>query len=126
MVDSNNFNDVASTNIKQFVFERCTEWLANDEVILLENISAALDASFQPQNKGSFLEISQSDPYNLSNEMSVEKAALRSLTRYNGKNKDLSISFSNELLNVSVFFDKKSKSLKITELPQSLLTQLQN
>lgn len=58
--------------------------------------------------------------------MSVEKAALRSLTRYNGKNKDLSISFSNELLNVSVFFDKKSKSLKITELPQSLLTQLQN
>ena len=121
---TNNFDDVASENIKQFVFDRCSEWLANDEAILLENISTALDACFQPENKGTFLEISQNEPYSLNNEMSVEKASLRSLTRYNGKNKDLSISFSSDLLNVSVFYDSKNKALKITDLPQSLLAQL--
>lgn len=121
---ANDYDELASENIKQFVFDRCTEWLANDEAVLLENISNALDACFQPENTGTFLEIAQNEPYCLNNEMSIEKSVLKSLTRYVGKNKNLSISFASDLLNVSVFYDETNQSLKITDLPQTLISQL--
>jgi len=120
----NNFDDDASENIKQFVFDRCIDWLNTDSPVLLENISSALDTCFQPSNINTFLEIAQNEPFSLNNEMSVEKAALKGLTRYAGKNKDLSISFASDLLNVSVFYNSQNKSLKITDIPKSLLAQL--
>lgn len=121
---TNNFDDEASENIKQFVFDRCIDWLSNDSPVLLENISSALDTCFQPDKENTFLEIAQNEPFNLNNEMSVEKATLKSLTRYSGKSKNLSISFASDLLNVSVFYNSQNKSLRITDIPKSLLDQL--
>ena len=120
----NAFDDVKSESIKEFVYERCIGWLDDEKPILLDNLSELLDSVYSPEETGKFLEIAQEDPYFLSNNLPVERSALRELTRYSGKTKKLSISFDSDLVGVSIFFDEATGYLKITEVPNTLKIQL--
>jgi nucleoid-associated protein len=66
------------------------------------------------------------DEYGLTNRLpDVDKKALRSLIRYQGKTRQLSISFDADLLEQGIVqFDPTSKHLTIKELPESLLADL--
>ena len=53
-----------------------------------------------------------------------DRKSLKKYLRYTGKSKEVSISFSNEILGKNVNFDPQSESLTITNLPTALLKQL--
>lgn len=116
------FNDEKTEDIKQFVLERCTYCLEESRPISIENLSTAIDNSFSPPEDGAFLEIAQDDPYNLNNEVSIDRNALKSLTRYSGRNKDISISFKSSLLHKKVIYNKTSITFKV--IPENLKRQL--
>tara|TARA_B100000700_G_scaffold161345_1_gene178666 strand:- start:29919 stop:30950 length:1032 start_codon:yes stop_codon:yes gene_type:complete len=120
----NDFTDEKTEVVKQFVFQRCSSWLDDSEPVLLDNISSLLDTSFNPPNAGRFLEIAQGDPFNLSNEIPIEKRALRGLTRYYGKTKKLSLSFDSDLVNTTVFYNEVDEEIRITDVPANLKQQL--
>ena len=118
------FQDGKSESVRQFVFDRCLGWMNEGEPVLLDRISSLLDESFNPDESGKFLEIAQSDPFYLSNEIPIEKSALKGLTRYFGRSKKLTISFDSDLLNVSVFYNQETGEMSITDIPGSLKQQL--
>lgn len=115
--------DDKTEEIKSFVFDQCIAWLEDGVSVQIDQLSQMLDARLGLQDSGSFLEIAQSDPYLLNNELPIEKSSLRGLKRYIGKDKKLSISFDSDLLNVSIFYDDDDE-LKITKLPDALKQQL--
>ena len=57
------FDDGKSESVRQFVFDRCIDWMNEGEPVLIDRISTLLDESFNPDNSGQFLEIAQSDPF---------------------------------------------------------------
>lgn len=121
---AHDLNDTQTEQIKKFVYDTCVDWLDQETPVLIENISSILDARLDVEEESKFIEIAQSDPFFLSNEIPVEKSALRGLTRYSGKSANMSISFDSSLLNVSVFYSTESTELRITDVPASLREQL--
>lgn len=119
----NGLSDEKSEDVKSFVYEQCISWLENGVGVHLDELSSLLDARYSLENKGVFLEIAQNEPFSLSNELPIEKSALRGLTRYSGRGQKISISFDSDLLNVSVFYDGESE-IRITDIPSSLKEQL--
>lgn len=122
----NKFDDLKSQEVKDFVYERCTYWLDNDKPILIDTLSELLDGAFEPGKEGKFIEIAQNEPFYLNNNLPIERAALRGLTRYSAKTKKLSISFDSDLVGKSIFFEKETGHLKLTEIPEVLKQQLLN
>ncbi|UHD14598.1 nucleoid-associated protein [Thiocapsa bogorovii] len=121
-------SEAESVSAKRAVSELCRERIENEQPVLIEDISNLLDARFPPSDedqRGMLLAIAQ-DEYGLTNRLSaVDKNALRSLVRYQGKTRQLSISFDADLLEQGVVqFDPASKQLTIKELPESLLADL--
>ncbi len=123
-----NLSDSDTLGVRRHVEELCRDRLDNDLPVLLEDISSLLDARFPPgddKDQGLFLSIAQED-YGLTNTAVIDRGALRSLVRYSGKTKKLAISFDADLLDEgAVRYDGEAKSLTITELPESLLVELE-
>jgi len=69
--------------------------------------------------------IQQKSP-DMKDEFIPDRKSLRRFIRYSGKSKEVSISFSNEILGKHVQFDANSETLTITSLPPSLLKQLKS
>lgn len=123
-----NLSDADSISAKRAVNELCRERIDNEQSVLIEDISNLLDARFPPPDEDQrdmLLAIAQ-DEYGLTNRLpAVDKKALRSLVRYQGKTRQISISFDADLLEQDiVHFDPVSKHLTIKELPESLLADL--
>jgi len=120
------FDEVKTENAKREVEEICLKWLGEGRSVYLNNISELLDNIYidDEEKKGAFLEIAQNEPYNLNNEISIDKGALRKLSRFKGSSKKLNISFDSDLLGKTVMFNDEDRSLIITELPEDLLHQL--
>lgn len=106
--------------------EYCTEQdRLGETVIASEMASALLDvadlsnveplpqymAATQPEAKKEFI---------------PDRKSLKKYLRYTGKSKEVSISFSNDMLGKQVTFNPQSETLTIKNLPASLLKQLKN
>ena len=117
------FDEVKSESVRAFVYDQCVRWLEDEVPVELDKLSAILDAQYSPKTTGVFLAIAQNEPFQLTNELPIEKSALRGLTRFRGNDKKISISFDSDLLNVSVFYNEKGE-LRITKLPSALKDQL--
>ncbi len=116
-------------HLKSFVHATISDSLSNgDTTIKLDRISELLDNKFEidEAEKGVFLKTAQNEPYSLNNEISPDKRELGRLKRYYGKNNDVSVSFSSNLLNVSVFYDHEKGVLTIKDVPEKLKQQLSN
>ncbi|WED29905.1 nucleoid-associated protein [Vibrio sp. DW001] len=125
------FDDVKTEIVKSKAHDQIVEWRKEDkQTIRLDTLSTILDAACLPEDaeekdKGHFLLISQSDPYNLNNELATDANALRRLKKYSGKNKLISISFDAKLLGNAVAYDPTNGGvLTITEIPKALKEQL--
>lgn len=120
------FDDNKTENAKREVEEVCLKWLEEGRSVYVDNISNFLDNIYidKEEDKGAFLEIAQNEPYNLNNQISIDRNALRKLRRYKGFSKKVSISFDSDLLGKTIKFDKSDKSLTFTDLPEDLLEQL--
>lgn len=122
----NSFDDDKTMSIQEFVYERCIDWINDEQPVFIDKLSELLDSAYSPEENGRFLEIAQDDPYYLSNHLPVDRTALRGLTRYSGKTKKLSISFDSNLVNETIFYDGSNGHLKLTDIPINLKQQLSN
>jgi len=122
------FDEIQTEDIKLLVFKTCTEWKNKDIPVKLDSISDLLDTTYQipEKNKGEFLNIAQSDPYMLSNEIQIDTRELRNLKRYSCRTSKMSISFDSDLLDKEIIFDNTKNELIFTKLPPSLLSELQD
>ncbi|MCA6061817.1 nucleoid-associated protein [Thalassolituus sp. ST750PaO-4] len=118
------FDDVTSENVRSFVFDQCIKWMEDEVPVELDKLSSMLDSRYSPKEKGVFLVIAQNEPFQLTNELPIERSALRGLTRFKGSDKKISISFDTDLLNVSVFYNGKGELL-IKDVPAELKRQLE-
>jgi len=120
------FDEMKTENAKREVEEVCLKWLDEGRSVYVNNISEYLDNIYidEEEHKGRFLEIAQNEPYNLNNQISIDRNALRKLRRYKGFSKKVSISFDSDLLGKTIQFNKNDKSLTFTDLPEDLLQQL--
>lgn len=112
---------------KKFVFDQCKGWADNEEPTCIDKLSEMLDAKYNisDDKSGVFLEVAQGPDYELTNEIQINRNGLRSLVRYSGNGKGITISFESNNLGTSVLFHKTNKTLTIKEIPKNLLMQLE-
>jgi len=118
------FNDMETQEAKELIFEQCVSQLEAGEPVFLDNLSTLLDAKYIPEEEAQFLVIAQDEPYELNNELVVERSALRGLTRYSVRTKKFSMRFDSDLLNVSVIYNRNEGTILLTDPPQQLKDQL--
>lgn len=114
-----------ANEVKKAVAEHCLEKAEQQEPVNIKEMAASIESRFTPNQEGDFLTIADSESFALDKEMFVEKAALKKLTRYSGSNRALTISFDSELLGDSIRYDETTQSLIISDMPKTLLKQLQ-
>jgi len=122
-----NLSAEKTETVKQFVYDQCVSWKDEEQPVLLDNLSTLLDTSFaidKPDEHGKFLEISQSAPFLLNNEIIIHKDALKGLTRYKGNNTKMRLSFDSELLGETVIYDKSTGYLEFRDIPSNLKAEL--
>lgn len=113
-----------ANEFKKAVAEKCIEKAEEREPLELGDIARQIESRFSPDQAAKFLEIAESDAFQVEKEIFVEKAALKKLTRASGSNRSLTLSFDTELLGESIVFNPDTGELTLKELPRSLLKQL--
>ena len=114
-----------ANDFKKVVSEHCKAKAEEREPLVMQNLATEVESRFSIEQANKFLEIADSENFQMEKEIFVEKAALKKLTRLSGSSRALTLSFDSDLLGDSVIFDADSGSLTIKELPRSLLKQLQ-
>ncbi len=111
---------------REKIIDYCAEQEAKDEAVHIPTLSRSLEGidcekfirEMLPHNP------TQSDAEE-TQEIIVDKKSLRRYVKFSGRDKDLSLTFSTNQLNVSIFFDEKADKLVINNIPKSLKKQLQ-
>ena len=76
-------------------------------------------------NQQPFVAFTQEQNYGLEDSIPPIRTALKSLTKFSGSGKGITISFDAELLNQRILWDEASDTLTIKGLPPNLRDQLQ-
>ncbi|MCK3658431.1 nucleoid-associated protein YejK [Pasteurellaceae bacterium Pebbles2] len=107
--------------VKKQVFEYCKGQInAGDEIELAE-----LSAELPTLNERSFNQFTQEQEYGLEQSIPPVRTALKSLTKFSGSGKGVTLSFDAELLNSRIVWDELNDSITIKGLPANLRDQLQ-
>ena len=113
-------------NYRKKAIEYCTEQDKLGETVVANEISVVLKdevGTGETESLASYMETTQPEA---KQEFIPDRKSLKKYMRYTGKSKEVSISFSNDILGKNVNFDPQSESLTITNLPASLLKQLKD
>ncbi|MDD7425026.1 MAG: nucleoid-associated protein, partial [[Actinobacillus] rossii] len=76
-------------------------------------------------NERPFIEFANEQDYGLEESIPPVRSALKTLTKFSGSGKGITISFDAELINQRIIWDEVSDSLTIKGLPANLRDQLQ-
>lgn len=107
--------------VKKQVFDYCKAQLKSGEEIEISELSTALPTlSQQP-----FADFAAEQDYGLEQRIPPLSSALKSLAKFSGSGKGVSLSFDVALLNERVFWDAETDTLTIKGLPPNLRDQLQ-
>ena len=107
--------------VKKQVFEYCKGQInAGDEIRLTE-----LSADLPTLNERDFVGFANEQDYGLEESIPPLRSALKSLTKFSGSGKGVTISFDAELLNQRIIWDENADTLTIKGLPANLRDQLQ-
>lgn len=107
--------------VKKQVFEYCKGQInAGDDITLRE-----LSEELPTLNKRPFIEFANEQDYGLEESIPPVRSALKTLTKFSGSGKGITISFDAELINQRIIWDEVSDSLTIKGLPANLRDQLQ-
>ncbi|MEL0638269.1 nucleoid-associated protein [Marinomonas sp. TI.3.20] len=115
-----------ANDFKRVVSEHCQSKAEEREPLAIQQIANEVESRFSIEQANKFLEIASSETFQMEQEIFVEKAALKKLTRLSGSSRALTLSFDSELLGESISFNADTGTLTIHELPKSLLKQLQS
>ncbi|REG85880.1 nucleoid-associated protein [Marinomonas pollencensis] len=114
-----------ANEFKKVVSEHCQSKAEEREPLEIKQIANEVESRFSVEQANKFLEIAESESFQMEKEIFVEKAALKKLTRLSGSSRALTLSFNSDLLGDSIHFNADTGTLTISDLPKSLLKQLQ-
>lgn len=107
--------------VKKQVFDYCKAQINSGEEIALQDLSESLPTL----NQQPFAEFAQREEYGLEESIPPVRNALKTLTKYSGSGKGVTISFDAELLGERLIWDELGDTLTIKCLPANLRDQLQ-
>ena len=107
--------------MKKQVFEYCKGQLNSGEEIELAELSNELPTL----NQQPFMAFTQEQNYGLEENIPPVRTALKSLTKFSGSGKGVTISFDAELIDQRIIWDEAADTLTIKGLPPNLRDQLQ-
>lgn len=106
--------------VKKQVFDYCKGQMNSGEEITLDELSATLPTL----NQQDFASFAENQEYGLAESIPPVRNALKTLTKYSGSGKGISLSFDAELLNERIIWDELNDTLTIKGLPANLRDQL--
>ncbi|OOF53167.1 nucleoid-associated protein YejK [Rodentibacter genomosp. 2] len=107
--------------VKKQVFDYCKGQLTTGEEIELAELSANIPTlSDQP-----FVSFVENQDYGLEQSIPPVRSTLKSLTKFSGSGKGITLSFDADLLNTRIHWDSINDELLIKGLPPNLKDQLQ-
>ena len=107
--------------VKKQVFEYCKGQLANGDKIALTELSANLPTL----NERPFVTFTEEQDYGLEETIPPVRSALKTLTKFSGSGKGVTLSFDADLLNNRIEWDPLTDTLTIKGIPPNLKDQLQ-
>lgn len=119
--DQGDINKEQTQAIKKQVFDYCKGQLATGEEIEL----AELSANIPTLSEQSFVSFVENQDYGLEESIPPVRSALKSLTKFSGSGKGITLSFDADLLNTRINWDSVNDELTIKGLPPNLKDQLQ-
>lgn len=114
-------NATQTQAVKKQVFDYCKGQINSGEEIALQ----ALSDSLPTLNEQDFAHFAESQQYGLEENIPPVRNALKTLTKYSGSGKGVTLSFDAELLGERIVWDELSDTLTIKGLPANLRDQLQ-
>ena len=119
--EQGDLNKEQTQAVKKQVFEYCKEQLAGGDEIELRELSDTLPTL----NERPFLAFAEEQDYGLEESIPPVRSALKSLTKFSGSGKGVTLSFDADLLNTRIQWDPMTDTLTIKGLPPNLKDQLQ-
>lgn len=116
--------DEKGSNYRKKVVEYCAEQDKLGETVVASEVAVVVKdevGTEGPETLVSYMEATQPEA---KQEFIPNRASLKKFQRYTGKTKEVSISFSNDVLGKDIRFDPEAETLTLTHLPASLLKQL--
>ena len=107
--------------VKKQVFEYCKGQLASGDEIALTELSANLPTL----NERPFITFTEEQDYGLEEMIPPVRSALKTLTKFSGSGKGVTLSFDADLLNNRIEWDPLTDTLTIKGIPPNLKDQLQ-
>ena len=107
--------------VKKQVFEYCKGQLASGDEITLTELSANLPTL----NERPFVTFTEEQDYGLEETIPPVRSALKTLTKFSGSGKGVTLSFDADLLNNRIKWDPLTDTLTIKGIPPNLKDQLQ-
>ena len=107
--------------VKKQVFEYCKGQLASGDEIALTELSANLPTL----NERPFFTFTEEQDYGLEETIPPVRSALKTLTKFSGSGKGVTLSFDADLLNNRIKWDPLTDTLTIKGIPPNLKDQLQ-
>ena len=107
--------------VKKQVFEYCKGQLASGNEIALTELSANLPTL----NERPFVTFTEEQDYGLEETIPPVRSALKTLTKFSGSGKGVTLSFDADLLNNRIEWDPLTDTLTIKGIPPNLKDQLQ-
>ncbi len=107
--------------VKKQVFEYCKGQLASGDEIALTELSANLPTL----NERPFVTFTEEQDYSLEETIPPVRSALKTLTKFSGSGKGVTLSFDADLLNNRIEWDPLTDTLTIKGIPPNLKDQLQ-
>ena len=107
--------------VKKQVFEYCKGQLASGDEIALTELSANLPTL----NERPFVTFTEEQDYGLEEMIPPVRSALKTLTKFSGSGKGVTLSFDADLLNNRIEWDPLTDTLTIKGIPPNLKDQLQ-
>ncbi len=109
-----------SKTYKNKVVDYCVEQDMNGNPINVKQLSEELDSA-NPEQFSNFLNEQLDDP---KEKIYTHRNSLKKFVRFYGREKDLSISFSSDMMGENVVYNPESGELTLKQIPKSLQQQL--
>jgi nucleoid-associated protein len=106
--------------------EYCAEQDKLGETVVADELVEALKETIDIEGPDTLVTFMEAKEPETKREFIPNRASLKKFQRYTGKTKEVSISFTNEILGRNVNFDPATETLTISELPANLLKQLKS
>ncbi len=109
-----------SNQYKNKIVDYCVEQDMQGNPVNIKNLSEELNAT-EPEHFSDFVKQKQEEP---KEEIYAHRNSLKKFVRFYGREKDLSISFSSDMMGDNVVFDLEKGEITLKTIPKSLQQQL--